>query len=344
MNNANSTKLRIKYIDIAKGILICCLLYGHMLLFARMEGMNDSVMRVMQKSIPLYNCFFMQTFFFITGFCSSFNKEFKLYLWRNIKSLIIPSIILVTLSEYVLAAVIDQRFDITPLKELSLWFIDGGPWFIITLFWGKILFYFINRLKTLHQIILLVVLYLLGIALNILDWFPNYWYHRHVLLMLPYLFLGHYCKNHPETMSRYLFPMGLFGIISIVLQFIISQCGDFYKLPIHDYHISINRTFYIHIINAVTGSAFVIWLSQRIRENRFLETMGKGTLLVYLWNELINRLVLRIPYIQQFYNSNSILSCIVFHLLVFSLLLIVFYLLIKLVYGSKYLSWMVGKW
>ena len=94
-------KKRITYIDVAKGILICCLLYGHMLIYACAEGINDSVMPIMWESVSLYNAFFMQTFFLITGLCSSFNKEFKSFLWGNVKALIIPSIIMVIISFFI---------------------------------------------------------------------------------------------------------------------------------------------------------------------------------------------------------------------------------------------------
>lgn len=47
-------KQRLSYIDIAKGLLICCLLYGHMIIFARMEGLDDSIMGFIQKCAIYY--------------------------------------------------------------------------------------------------------------------------------------------------------------------------------------------------------------------------------------------------------------------------------------------------
>ncbi len=344
MNPTCSSRPRLKYIDIAKGILICCLLYGHMLIIASWEGMDDTVMRMMRKGVPLYNSFFMQTFFLITGFCSSFQKDFKSFLWGNVKSLIIPSIILVTFSKYIIAAVFLHQINTSPLMDLHRWLIDSGPWFILSLFWAKILFYFINKLSLYRQIILIILLYLTGIALNHFDFFPNYWYHRHVLLMLPYLFIGNLCKSHQELVGRYLLPLGVFGVISIVLQSTVLQHISGYKIPTQDVYISNCHFFYIHIINVITGSAFVIWISKKIGSNRFFETMGKGTILVYLWNELVNRLILKILPAQHIYHEESFFSCLLFHCLVFSLVLLSFFFLIKAIYGTKYLSWMVGKW
>lgn len=82
---------RIAYIDIAKGILIMCMLYGHIRVYGPMEGMNDPVMHIMSHTSGLYGAIFMQSFFIITGFCTSFTGGVK-YIWKNIKTLLIPSI------------------------------------------------------------------------------------------------------------------------------------------------------------------------------------------------------------------------------------------------------------
>lgn len=206
----------------------------------------------------------MQTFFFITGFCSSFNKEFKSFLWGNVKSLIIPSILLVLFSYYVQDLLFDRFHYVGPSVNLLSWLTLRGPWFILTLFWAKLAYWGITKISIRVQLLVLAILYLLGIALNILNVVPNYSYHRHVLLMLPYLFVGYFCKNHMDVYNRWITPLAIFGIISIVGQFIFSLCVDFYTIPTHDANISINRTFYIHIVNAVTGSAFVLWLSKKI--------------------------------------------------------------------------------
>ena len=204
--------------------------------------------------------------------------------------------------------------------------------------------FFIDKLSIRLQVLLVIVLYFTGIALNHFDYFPNYWYHRHVLLMLPYLFIGNLCKNHTDQVDRYLLPLGLFGVISIIIQFIITQHINGYSIPTHDVYISNTHFFYIHIINVLSCSAFVIWLSKKLDSNRFIETMGKGTLLVFLWNELINRRILAILPTKYIYHEDSPISCLLFHGMVFLLLLGTFYLLIKVIYGTKYLSWMVGKW
>lgn len=336
------SKERIPYIDIAKGILICLLIYGHMVPIGKMEMINDSVLSVIQNSIYLYNAFFMQTFFIITGFCSSFKKEFFSFFLNNLKTLIIPSILLCLISSFTINGIIYEKIDMSPIEGLASWLFLGGPWFIISLFWTKIVFWFICRLNFKQQIIIITCLYLFGLYLCVADFFPNYMWHRHTLLMLPYLFIGFHLKDNTINIDRYLFPLAAFGVISILFQFIITNSSDFYRIPTHDVYIQNVHFFYIHFINVISGSAFIIWVSKKIDHNHFLEVLGKGTLLIYLWNELINRLIVRI--LSPIYNSNSNVMCCIFHLLVYIFLIISFYYITKIIYNHKYLNWIVGKW
>lgn len=93
-SNTTQKRPRIAYIDIAKGILILCMLYGYIRVYGPMEGMNDPVMHVMSHTSGLYGAFFMQSFFIITGFCTSFTGGGKKYIWKNIKTLLFPSMLL----------------------------------------------------------------------------------------------------------------------------------------------------------------------------------------------------------------------------------------------------------
>jgi len=334
-------KQRIPYIDIAKGLLICCLLYGHMIIFTRMEGFDDPFMSFIQKSVKLYSGFFMQTFFFITGYCSSFNRTLKVFLWNNVRTILIPSVLLTIISGYGLEVLFDKSIDEKPILNLYNWLITGGPWFVITLFWAKLVYWFINRLSIGSQLYVLTIVYLFGIVLNVVDIIPNYWFHRHVMLMLPYLFLGSFCKKHQREMNKWLYPVALFGLISISCQFAFSQIVDFYNIPQHDLNIGINKSFLIHIVNVVSGTALVLLISKKIGNNIFLETLGRGSLLAYLWNGLVNR---PITAILPSPNPESIAKCATYYFSVYVILLVVMYLLIKLIYDTKYLQWMVGKW
>lgn len=213
-----ATSQRIAYIETIKGLLILCLLYGHYKVMAWDEGMSDIVLRVMNGTVGLYNCFFMQTFFIITGFCSSYNVSFFRFLLKNIKTLITPAILLEFISFLVLSGLDDDYLPCLwqNIMSFSGWLTTGGPWFIISLFWVKILFWFIAKFSNLTQLFICVLLYVCGLALNDVDIIPNYMWHRHSLLMVIYMYMGYYAKSHKDIIRPWLRMMSIVAVPLII--------------------------------------------------------------------------------------------------------------------------------
>ena len=282
----------------------------------------------------------MQTFFIITGFCSSFKVGFKDFLWKNIKTLLIPSILLFLFSEYYKMIVFQA--DNHPFVLLLDWLTTGGPWFIITMFWAKIIYYGIYKLSVKYQIALMGLLYFSGLVLPHFH-VINYQWHQHVFLMIADLYVGTWCKTHVDVMERYLKPVAYFGALSIVLQNFIAQLGGIYTVPEHDFGIGVTIwNFPVHIANALSGTAFIFYISKRIGENKFLKTMGTGTLIVYLWNGIVYRSVVKA--FLWAYRPDDLLLCSLFHIVTLGLCYLSFYFIIKLIYQHKSLNWIVGKW
>lgn len=238
-----------------------------------MDGLKDQVMRIMSHTGGLYGAFFMQSFFIITGFCSSFNIPFLTYLWKNVKTLMIPALLLILLSEYYKLIIFSHDFNIVPIKNFMSWFVMGGPWFIWAMFWAKIVYWPISRLDLPCRMIAVITLYLLGLASNNLG-LTNYQWHQHALLMVPYLFVGEWCKNNMGIVEKWLKPIAIAGAISIVIQNIICQLG-FFSLPEHDHAICLSfKNFSVHVINSISGTAFVFWISQIISKTCNLRIVG----------------------------------------------------------------------
>ena len=256
-------KVRHDWIDVAKGILICLMLYGHIRVYGPMEGLNDEPMRIMGYASGLYGAFFMQAFFIVTGFCATFKTDFKTFLWKNIKTLIIPMLLLVLISEYYKLIVFAHQFNLNPVMNLSHWLVKGGPWFIWAMFWAKLIYWPISRLNLPARVTAVSVLYILGLLSNTLG-VVNYQWHQHALLMVPYLLVGEWCRNNIELVERWLKPVAIVGAISILLQNIVCRLG-FFSLPEHDFAICLSfRNFPVHVINSIMGTAFVFWVSRNI--------------------------------------------------------------------------------
>lgn len=213
---------RLQYIDIAKGILILFLLCGHSILYTRMLGYDDDSISLWNKLVPWYNAFFMPAFFIITGFCSSYTINFKEYLWKNIKSLLIPAVLIVTSSQYIMDLCLHNELTLKHVTDLFFWMLDKGPWFIIALFWCKLIYWFLYKLSLKRQLFIIGIVFFVGLILTRLKNIPNVQYHIHVMLLLPYLAFGAYLKNQKELLDKCLKPIALFGCFSVSVQWILG--------------------------------------------------------------------------------------------------------------------------
>ena len=333
---------RIGYIDTAKGILILCLLFGHLRVLAKWEGLDDPVLQVMGAGIGAYRPFFMQTFFLITGFCSTFRTGFWPFLLKNLKTLLLPAVLLDVLCYGIMAAAggAEQSFG-AHLSGFATWLTTGGPWFIFALFWAKILFWGISRLPRVWQVLLVAGLYLLGLALNHFDWVENVQWHRHALLALPFLLGGYLLKGNMERLQKYLLPAGLIGAGLIVAQNLLAHFTSF-TLPASDIFIDVDfSNFPLHFVNVAGGSALVLWLAQKLTKSRTISLLGEGSLLAYLMNSTIQVLVLRM--MMPLYPAGHLAGYVCFHFAAYALCVAGTCLFIWLIYKHRCLSWIVGK-
>ena len=338
-----SKGIRLEFIDIAKGILIMCMLFGHVNVYGPMDGVQDRFMNLMSYPCVIFSAFFMQAFFIITGYCSTFNVDFKVFLWKNVKILLIPSILLFLFSEFFKLIVFSNTFSLLPFYKLITWVANGAPWFIMAMFLAKLIYWPISRMKWEWQLLLLLIIYLSGLLSHY--YIPNYNYawFQHTFLLIPYLFIGRliriYCLWDNLKLLR--FSAIVFSLIIIIQVFLSSL--EIYVIPSHDHSICITfENFPIHVLNSILGTFFIIYISKRISCSRFLSTLGTGTLIIYLLNGVVYRSIIRISY--SIYNSDNLLLCVFFHFFTFILCYVVFYLLVRVVYRYRSLSWIVGKW
>lgn len=85
---------RYSFIDVAKGLLISLVIFFHTSPLAEANGVENEIFINLKRLNFLFSPFFMGAFFFITGFCSNFEKKFAHYLLKDIKTLILPSLTL----------------------------------------------------------------------------------------------------------------------------------------------------------------------------------------------------------------------------------------------------------
>lgn len=337
---------RIEYIDIAKGILILCLLYGHLIIELNLHGVDDAVLHGMWKFVPVYNSFFMPCFFLITGLCTTFSIPFRKFLWKNVKTLLIPAVVITLIGQYGTDIFNCRKLSFNHFLDLGGWLGTSGPWFILALFISKIIYRTLNGLKTWQKTVIVAVFYFGGLVLDRFGLFPNYMWHRHAFILLPYLYIGDILKTGMVKVGKYLKYAALAWLLLVPLQVVLHYRGILF-LPTLDKSILVSLdNFYQHFLNVILGSAMIFQVSRWIAgvcKGRILQTFGVGTLLIYLINEPQQRFVLRI--MMPFYNPDfSILQSVIFQVSAHLLCFFIFYWLVKVVYDSRYLSKLVGKW
>lgn len=331
-------------IDIAKGLLILCLLYDHTPVFSFITGMHDPVANGMEESKTLFTVFFMQAFFLITGYCSSFNKKFLPFLWGNIKSLILPMYVLGKFGAWSQQLILGQPIEFGSILPFYNWFMAGGQWFIICLFFCKLIYWALNKYSQCVQIVIISLLYLGGFYCYIFLWqYPEYLNYKHIFLMLPFIYIGNLLKQYHYLLSKYIPSLAVGGATLIVTENLVHWLLGI-SIPVLDAGIYI--PYYLvplHFLNAICGTALVLWLSKKLQiHGTWLIRVGSYTLFFYLWNAPIHPLI--IHFMQPFYNPDSIPMCLLFHMVSLTLCIVVSYFISRLIYETKYLSWIVGKW
>lgn len=327
---------RIEYIDIAKALLILCLLYGHMVMVARLQGFEDATHTNLVKVTRIYATFFMQAFFLITGLCSSFNKKFGQYLWNNTKTILIPGVTLVIIDRYLYNSLPGNPFEHTPTA--IEWLTTGGPWFIYALFEAKLIYWAINKLAAKWQLLIICPLAIICLALARYRITENYLWYQHTLMMLPYLCFGNLAKKYMEKVDSILPKVAIAGGLLLLVEYIANI-----PMPHLDYDVSVSMfSFPVHVVNVFAGTFFILWVSKLIGKNQVLLSIGKGTLLIYLMNECVLKAVLQM--LSPVYDAESTVACISFYVATYVIVVVIFYILIRVVYGTKYLNWIVGKY
>lgn len=281
------TKKRFHNVDIFKGICLILVVIHHApLAYMGHFALKGSFLWYINNIII---SFFMPAFFVATGYCTSFKQNFRVYLWKNIKSILIPCYGLYYLNRY-LENLNVWLFEDSSWMTLSHWlapglktFIEEGGfyWFLSALFIAKILMYLLCIFQSkLTKITLSLLLMVIGTYLHQFNILPNFFFYQHALILVSFLIFGQILKDFEITLYRV-------TIITIVPFFAIVFC-----IPIFGYEIpTITRTIQVSLFSmpififlSLSGSLIFWSISKLISESSWLEFIGRGSLVEYCFN------------------------------------------------------------
>lgn len=278
---------RLHYIDVAKGLLMLMVVYGHIDGTATGMGFVNSSIEDIHRSVNVFVSFYMPCFFVITGFCGNFEKTFKKFAISSLKSILLPAIFFTFM--------LSGFWNITSSDEIvsfikRIFLCGGGYWFLSALFIARFIYWVINKCPSKLIFFICITSFVLGFVLSSLPHEYEYWWFVHALCLLPYLGFGQYLKKHAEivTSKKYDAYYIVFFFISFAVTVLLSKIGILQKDCFFDVpgvtlgFINLNMSMFIPLVFlSVFGSLLLLSISRRISSSSFLEFLGKNSLIVY---------------------------------------------------------------
>lgn len=274
----------------------------------------------------LWNGFYMQAFFFITGYCSSYKKDWGTFIKDNVKGILVPLVcisFLITFLKLCRGTYTDWEYR---LSNINL-----DYWFLLAIFLARIAYRSFANSGVFLRIALAVVSYFLGFVLWKYEILPNVWYFKQALMLLPFLICGDLLKK-----LKFDAKSGISAALIYALALLsIKLCGFQNSIIAYDIHLDWNNLLQ-GIVIALSGSIALIYFCKLIKRCRLLEYFGKNSLVLFMCHFMLLNTSIRI--FNRFAHAHNFLTFIA----IFSttvLLSIVFIYIINL----KWFKWMTGK-
>lgn len=166
---------RVKYIDIARGIVILCIILGHF-------GIYEVNRVVYTFHVPI--------FYIITGYFLSKKYEVKPFIKDKVRTLLVPYAITCVLIVCV-GAIFATLLGKTVVETAKYWILAsiygsgvnytepfvihsiGGIWFLLACFWGNIFLRISLEIRKRYRLLFVIALFVIGYGTTVhCFWFP----------------------------------------------------------------------------------------------------------------------------------------------------------------------------
>lgn len=276
-----ATTNRVKYIDIARGIAMLCIVLGHL-------GNSQINRFVFTFHVPI--------FFFITGYFTNDKLKIMDFIKDKAKTLLVPyvctCIVIIFLSglEYFLFYGVDAaknamlNWTYASVYGAGDTYTDpfyikaiGAIWFLLATFWGSIFLRYILNLKTGTRILVVLLLFYAGYWSRKLFWFPLSIQAGFCATL--FMYLGHLLQDIKEILKKLTIEAkAVLSILALAVWF--SFIKDFQSFWL--VHCDIGRGI-IDIIGCICGCYIVMLVSKYIEKHVFyiangLSFLGKYSL------------------------------------------------------------------
>ena len=336
MSNPNK---RLVYVDLCKGLLICAVIFGHVLLSQKTYATDKDFTCEFIGDIKrfFFNSYYMPAFFLVTGFCSKFDIDFKSFFIKIFKTIKIPAVTLTAVG-LIIRKVGKGVTDPSSYLHLGLihsWY-ESDLWFLDSLFLGKLAYWFIYRYikSPTYRILVCITLFFLAFILGNVFHFKEYGRLWHTLYMILFIAIGHQFKKY-LTDKRITFLA-----IILYFSFILFNIVLNIKQPIITGDIIVGSDSILQLfILSISGSIGILGVCKYLKSNKLLEYCGRNSLVFYC---------MHIPFLMvvcQLYRiiptNNIFISVLTYSMFIITTFL--FCHLCVVLFNTKYGKYLLGK-
>ncbi|MGN0266292.1 MAG: acyltransferase family protein [Lachnospiraceae bacterium] len=212
MNTKSSSANRLRFIDIAKGIAIICIILGHL--------KNDAINRVVFT-------FHVPIFFFITGFFTNDNLKIADFIKKKARTLLVPYFI--TCFVIIFIATVQGAISGDAVSALKSWcyaaiygsgnsyskpfYIKsiGAIWFLWAAFWGSIFLRISFVLNKWMRFIFVIALFGAGYFSRSLFWFPLSIQAGACAVL--FMYMGYLVRENKDILKEVSMEAKIFGVV-----------------------------------------------------------------------------------------------------------------------------------
>lgn len=335
--SSNMLNTRLHYIDLAKGILILMVAYGHVWYrVCHTDGNNNAYMEDMHEVVNLWVAFFMPAFFMITGMCTNFDKTRKTFFLNQVKTILIPAFALGVISHGLEWALAGKGFSLGIVA-----FLKGNTyWFLFALFTSKVIYYALRKLfRTLKRIAAATfILFILSVFVHeFLPQLPNYWCWTHALGLIPFLAIGQIVRKC-ELLENTRFILISGGVYTIILT-IYLLLGITIPRITGGIHLPVFQIF-PYLVLSCTGSVVLLFICKMLGRAHLLESLGKHSLVIYCLHECM--LTILSPLLGDKIVLATLPQAFVYYTMLLVYVVVMSWLLSRLL-NKKPISFLIGK-
>lgn len=283
MDDSEVKKSRLHYVDVAKGLLIVMVVFGHF--WQHIEPLDADVAFVLRQANHSFIAFYMPAFFFITGYCSNFSRPVLATICHSFRMIMIPAFVF-----SVLSFLVSHHFDAQSIHAFlnDLLLYGGSFWFLTALFVARILYGTLSVFFN-EKMLLIVCAFSFAVGFLLSDIPHEYeiWWFDHALLLMPFMAIGQIIRKQSFPFSK---PFTCFVAYVIVLaatillahKGVVNVSGAYYIPIITQKLFNLNASMIPSLLLlTIAGILTVLSVSKSINSNCFLEYLGRNSLVIY---------------------------------------------------------------